>query len=127
MTTEIIPRQIKFGRIAAVVQVTDIAQAQAFYVGVLGMTKVFENGNPVGFVILRKDKGELMLTLNKTHKPSRNGACHLMVNDATAFHDYCSRRGVRIIKGLRDQAYGLRDFILADPDGNRIDIGQPLK
>lgn len=126
MKTETVPEQIKFGRIAAVVQVTDMDKALAFYVGVLGMTKVFENGDPVGFAILRKNEGELMLTLNKQHKPSRNGACHLMVNDATAFHDFCSRRGVRIIKGLRDQVYGLRDFVIADPDGNRIDIGQPI-
>ncbi len=126
MTTEIIPEQIKFGRIAAVIEVTDMAKALAFYVGVLGMTKVFENGNPVGFAILRKGEGELFLTLNRQHQASTHEACHLMVSDATALYDFCNRKGVRVIKGLRDQAYGLRDFIIADPDGNRIDIGQPL-
>lgn len=103
-----------------------MAKALAFYVGVLGMTKVFENGDPVGFAILKKDEGELFLTLNRQHQASTNGACHLMVNDATELYDFCNRKSVRVIKGLRDQAYGLRDFIIADPDGNRIDIGQPL-
>jgi catechol 2,3-dioxygenase-like lactoylglutathione lyase family enzyme len=126
MTAEIIPEQIKFGRIAATVEVTDMARALAFYVGVLGMTKVFENGDPVGFAILRKDAGELHVTLNKKHLAGPNAACHLMISDATALHEFCNRRGVRIVKGLRDQAYGLRDFVIADPDGNRIDIGQPL-
>ncbi len=121
-----IPEQIKFGRIAAVIQVTDIAKALAFYVGILGMTKTFENGDPVGFVILNKDEGELMLTLNKKHRSGTSGACHLMVSDAKVLYDYCAESGVRIIKGLKDQPYGLRDFIIADPDGNRIDVGQPI-
>jgi catechol 2,3-dioxygenase-like lactoylglutathione lyase family enzyme len=122
-----IPEQIKFGRIAATVQVTDITKALAFYVGVLGMTKVFENGEPVGFVILKKDAGELFLTLNKKHRPAPTSSCHLLVNDATALYAFCNQQGVRIVKGLRDQPYGLRDFMIADPDGNRIDIGQPLR
>ena len=31
-----------------------------------------------------------------------------------------------IVKGLRDAGYGLRGFVMADPDGNRIDVGQRL-
>jgi hypothetical protein len=31
-----------------------------------------------------------------------------------------------IVKGLRDAPYGLRDFVFADPDGNRIDVGERL-
>lgn len=126
MTAESIPSHIKFGRIAATIEVTDMPTALDFYVGVLGMTKVFENGDPVGFVILRKEQGELMLMLNRKHRASTCNVCHLMINDATALYDYCNRHGVRIIKGLRDQEYGLRDFVIADPDGNRIDIGQPI-
>ncbi|MGZ3443490.1 MAG: VOC family protein, partial [Polyangia bacterium] len=34
--------------------------------------------------------------------------------------------GARIIKRLRDAPWGLRTFVVADPDGNRIDIGQRL-
>jgi catechol 2,3-dioxygenase-like lactoylglutathione lyase family enzyme len=126
MTAENIPDQIKFGRIAAMVHVTDIAKALAFYVGVLGMTKVFENGKPVGFVILRKEDAELFLSLRRSAKNAPRDECHLMVNDATAFYEYCNRRGVRVIKGLRDHDYGQRAFVIADPDGNRIDIGQRL-
>jgi catechol 2,3-dioxygenase-like lactoylglutathione lyase family enzyme len=35
--------------------VRDIYAAYAFYAGVLGFSKVFENGNPVGFMVLEKD------------------------------------------------------------------------
>jgi catechol 2,3-dioxygenase-like lactoylglutathione lyase family enzyme len=37
------------------VPVSDIAQALGFYTGILGMSVTFTNGDPVGFVILRKD------------------------------------------------------------------------
>ena len=33
--------------------------------------------------------------------------------------------GVPIIKAIADKDYGMRAFAIADPDGNRTDIGQP--
>src|SRR5262249_31402774 len=114
----------EFGRCAPTIAVTDIARALAFYVDVLGMTKTFENGNPVGFVIVKRDAAELHLTLSKQHRATDRNVAHLLVADATALHDHLVAHGVRMIKGLRDAKYGLRDFVFADPDGNRIDVGQ---
>jgi len=115
---------IHFGRIAATVTVTDMPRALAFYIDVLGMTKTFENGNPIGFVILKRGDGELHLTLSRTHKATDRNVAHLLVDDATLLHDHLVAHGTRIIKGLRDADYGLRNFVFADPDGNRIDVGQ---
>lgn len=115
---------VQFGRIAAGIAVTDIQRALDFYVGVLGMSKTFENGDPVGFVILKRDAGELHLTLSRTHSATDRNVAHLLVDNATQLHDHLVARGVRIIKGLRDADYGLRGFVFADPDGNRIDVGQ---
>jgi catechol 2,3-dioxygenase-like lactoylglutathione lyase family enzyme len=115
-----------FGRIAAAVPVRDLPRALAFYVGVLGMRVTFENGDPVGFVILRRDAAELHLTLVRTHRPGTHNVAHLMVSDVTALHDHLAASGTRIVKGLRDADYGLRGFVFADPDGNRIDVGERL-
>ena len=115
---------VQFGRIAATIAVADMERALDFYTGVLGMTKTFENGNPVGFVILKRGDGELHLTLSRSHTPTDRNVAHLLVDDATALHDLLVARGTRIIKGLRDADYGLRNFVFADPDGNRIDVGQ---
>jgi catechol 2,3-dioxygenase-like lactoylglutathione lyase family enzyme len=117
---------ITFGRIAAAVPVGDISRALAFYQGILGMTVTFRNGDPTGFVILHRDAAELHLTLVKGHRAGVHNVAHLMVDDAAALHDHLVANGVRIVKGLRDADYGLRGFVLADPDGNRIDIGQRL-
>lgn len=117
---------LHFGRIAAMFPVRDIERAHAFYSGVLGFTKTFQNGDPVGFMILKKDQAELHLTLQKTHEAAAFNIAHMMVSDVDALHAIIQKQSLRIIKGLKDKDYGLRAFVFEDPDGNRIDVGQPI-
>jgi len=117
---------IRFGRIAAMLPVKDIERACDFYTKVLGFTKVFENGNPVGFMILKRDQAELHLTLQPNHKAVPFNVAHMMVDDVDALHAICQSQGLRIIKSIQNKDYGLRAFVFEDPDGNRIDVGQPI-
>jgi len=103
-----------------------MARALAFYVGILGMEVTFENGDPVGFVILERDAAELHLTVVKDHRGGAHNVAHLMVADATGLHGHLVAHGTRIVKGLRDADHGLRGFVFADPDGNRVDVGQQM-
>lgn len=120
------PHEIVFGRIAATLPVSDMERALAFYRQELGMTPSFTNGTPVTFAILRRDAAELHLQATPgppaTPAPAR---AHLLVSDARALHDRLAAAGVSIVKPLRDAPYGMRDFVFADPDGNRIDVGEP--
>lgn len=117
---------VRFGRIAAMLPVKDISKAYDFYSKVLGFKKTFENGSPVGFMILKRDAAELHLTLQPRHKAADFNVAHLMVDDVDTLHDVCQKAGLRIIKSLKDKDYGLRAFVFEDPDGNRIDVGQPI-
>lgn len=117
---------IRLGRVAATVSVTDIQRSLNFYFEVFGLSSVFTNGNPIGFAILKRDDAELHLTLAPQHRATNRNVAHLLVNDATALYSRCEQLNVRIIKKLRDHDYGLRAFVIADPDGNRLDIGQHL-
>lgn len=117
---------IRLGRIAATVPVTDVDRATTFYREVVGLDVAFTNGDPVGFVIMKRGAAEVHLTLVRGHRAGVHNVAHLMVDDAIGFHDHLAARGVRIVKRLRDADYGLRGFVFADPDGNRIDVGQPL-
>jgi len=117
---------IRFGRIAAMLPVKDIQRAHDFYTRTFGFEKTFENGDPVGFMILERDDAELHLTLQPGHKPAPFNVAHMMVDNVDALHAICRQHGLRIIKGLKDQDYGLRAFVFEDPDGNRIDVGQPI-
>ena len=62
---------LTLGRVAAMIPVRDIEKSYRAYSAVFGFEKVFENGQPVGFMILRNGAAELHLTLQKTHKPAR--------------------------------------------------------
>jgi catechol 2,3-dioxygenase-like lactoylglutathione lyase family enzyme len=117
---------VRFGRVAPTIPVTNILTAVLFYTQKLGFKKIFENGKPVGFVILKKDDAEIHLTLKPNHHASDRNVLHLLVSDAQVLYQALDEAGVHIVKGMRDAEYGLRDFVIADPDGNRLDIGQIL-
>lgn len=116
----------RFHRFAPTVRVSDIERSVSFYEEALGMTRVFENGDPVGFVILERDGIELHLTLAPGHRATTDNVCHLLVDDAVPLFEHLEALGVRIVKGMRDADYQMRTFVFADPDGNRIDVGSDL-
>lgn len=39
---------------------------------------------------------------------------------------YLEAHGVEVIEAIGDADYGVRGFVVADPDGNRIDVAQNL-
>ncbi len=120
------PPSVSFGRVAPGIPVRDIERALAFYRDALGLDVTFTNGDPVGFVVLERDRAELHLTLAPRHTAGTHNVAHLIVSDASAVHDRLVAAGARIVKGLRDHDFGLRAFVVADPDGNRLDIAEEL-
>ncbi len=114
---------VRFGRAAPGISVRDIHAAYTFYSEVLGFKKVFENGDPVGFMVLMKDGAEIHLNQYRDHRPTTVNVFHMFVDDVDALYAICAAAGVRIIKSLKDKDYGQRAFVFADPDGNRIDVG----
>lgn len=118
--------ELRYGRIAAMIPVSNIQSAYSLYNQVFGFEKVFENGDPVGFMILRRHEAELHLTLQRGHKSTPFNVAHMLVSDVDAVYANCVRAGLRVIKGLQDKDYGLRAFVFEDHDGNRIDVGQNI-
>ena len=116
---------IRFGRAAPVLPVRDVATAQKFYVDTLGFEPVFTNGDPIAFAILKNGDAELHLALVPDHRPGPHNVAHIMVSDVDALHALCVDAGRPIVKAPRDHTFGLRMFVFEDPDGNRVDVGQP--
>ena len=117
-------KTFKLGRIAVMLPVRDIQKSHLAFNSVFGFEKTFENGDPVGFMILKKDDAELHLTLQKSHNAPAFNVAHLLVSNADEVYRRCQKQGFRIIKGLQDKDYGLRAFVFSDHDGNRIDVGE---
>lgn len=119
-------KSMQFGRLAPTLAVTDMAKARAFYVDLLGFDVRFENGDPVGFMILKRDDAELHLTLQPGFTPEKFNVAHLLVQGVETLHSIVQAQGCRIVKGMRDKNFGLRAFVFEDPFGNRIDVGEPI-
>ena len=117
---------LTFGRAAPTIAVSDIDRALGFYRDLLRLQVTFTNGEPVGFVIVERDRAEIHLSRVPGHRGTTANVVHLLVSDATALFEIVSAAGTKIIKRPRDHEYGLLAFVMADPDGNRIDVGQVI-
>jgi uncharacterized glyoxalase superfamily protein PhnB len=110
--------------VTPVLQVADIPTALAFYRDTLGFTEDFRYDNYAGVTL-----GEVQLYLcahTIWKRPLGGGAVVILAEEVD---DYCAlirQRGANILAEPADQFYGLRDFVLNDPDGNVLTFSAPL-
>ncbi len=102
--------------------VADLARAEAFYGGALGLTRLFEAEGQAVY-----DAGEIriMLQVRADHETVRPGSpIHFRVHDIRRARRDLERRGVvftepvQLIAAFRDHNLWTTEFI--DPDGHRL-------
>jgi catechol 2,3-dioxygenase-like lactoylglutathione lyase family enzyme len=107
-----------------VFQVADIPAATTFYRDILGFTEDFRYDNYAGVYL---GKIELHLCAHTIwNRPLGGGAVVILAEEVD---DYCAlirQRGANILADPADQYYGLRDFVVADPDGNVLTFSAEL-
>jgi len=104
--------------------VKDVAASIAYYRDKLGFDLAFEWGTPPYYVGLCSGGVQLHL-VSSSHapRPPGHGAVAIFVDDVDGLHVDLQRRGAKILKAPADQPYGLRDFDVADLDGNMLFFG----
>lgn len=114
-----------FGRVAPGVPVADMGRAIRFYRDLLGFEVQFTNGSPVSFAVLKQGDAELHLSA----EPAKAGSfhAHLMVDDLDGIHERLQQGGATIRQPPKVQPWGLRDIVIADPDGNTFEIAEPVE
>lgn len=114
-----------FGRVAPTIHVADIDRALRFYRDVLGFEVAYTYGDPVSFAVIRQGAAQLHLEV----QPDRAGSlhAHLMVDDLDEIHAALQQAGHPIRQAPRAQEWGLRDLVVADPDGNSFEIAEPAR
>jgi uncharacterized glyoxalase superfamily protein PhnB len=113
---------------ATVFTVRDIAASLAYYRDQLGFDVAFEYGEPTFYAGLCR--GDVALHLRAPVQPSwvpGHSAIAVFVDDVDAMHDEFVARGARVVGPPQDYAYGMRDFDVADLDGNRLTFGMASK
>ena len=112
-----------FGRVAPAVPVLDVERALSFYRDALGFTVTFTNGNPVSFAVISQGGAQLHLGV----QPQKAGSshAHIMVDDLDAVYERLVQAGATVRQPPKVQEWGLRDIVVADPDGNTFEIAEP--
>ena len=107
-----------------IMTVKDVTESKAYYRDKLGFDVAFEYGEPTFYVGLCNDEVTVhLVAADETPRQPGNGAMLVLVDDVDALHADLVKRGAKILKEPRDYDYGLRDFDVADLDGNMIFFG----
>ncbi|MEC7524841.1 MAG: VOC family protein [Myxococcota bacterium] len=115
---------VTLGRAAPTIPVRDMARARRFYTSAFGLEVTFSQADL--YVVMKKDAAEVHLSVCSDPAPRSQNVMHLIVSDAMAVERAAKAAGGEIVEALRDAPWGMRIFVVADPDGHRIDVGQPL-
>jgi catechol 2,3-dioxygenase-like lactoylglutathione lyase family enzyme len=114
---------------ATIFTVRDLMASIAYYRDKMDFMVTFEYGEPPYYACLYHD--EVSLHLRSASKNAEwvagNGAIAVFVDDVDALHADLVESGANVIKVPRDYAYGMRDFDVADPDGNQLTFGMETR
>lgn len=114
----------KFCASATLFVVHDVLKSVAYYRDVLGFEVDFTYGEPVFYGGVVRD--DVIIHFQAAHRTSRStgqGAANIFVTEVDALYADMQARGAAIVQPPGDRPYGMRDFDLDDPDGNRLTFG----
>ena len=114
-------------------QVADVEASARFYETHFGFARIFGNDWYVQLRATADHPFEIAL-IDQHHDSipeaargiSKNVILSLYVEDAGAEHERITASGLTVIQPLRDEVFGQRHFMLADPDGILIDVITPI-
>ena len=103
--------------------VDDLSKAVRYYCDVLGFKINYADDN---IAVMYRDKGTLLLFPRpETHKGI--GSCTAYIENADNLHAELLASGASVLGPPVSRPWGLRDFTVADENGNRITFAQPFE
>jgi uncharacterized glyoxalase superfamily protein PhnB len=124
-------------RIGPILGARDVKKAADYYTGVLGFEcpgGIFEGAAPgesgVSAVVRRSGvEIHLQIRRREVFAGAREGIesdTYVFVDDVEALFREFEAKGAAIRRAPENQPYGLRDFVVEDPEGHRVVFGTPL-
>jgi uncharacterized glyoxalase superfamily protein PhnB len=114
-------------KVSPVLAVRDLGEALEYYRDKLGFTVAWTWGDPVSRGGVTLDDVEIQLEgLGQGAPPGPSVVyCHMIGVDS--HYEACRDRGAIVTMELADRPWGMRDFRVVDPSGNRIGFASALK
>lgn len=115
---------MKMNRLIPMLPVRSMPASLDFYCAMLGF-EVEKRNDDWGWAMLRFDECRLMVdqSINSHTGQSRDSILYLYPEDIVEYHRQVRANGLTV-PDLGVTFYGLREFRISDPDGNRLWIGQ---
>lgn len=108
-----------------ILPVTDLARTHKYYCEVLGFLEPWGFGEPTQYGGVRAHL-EQMPAIHFTVGSERGpGEVFVIMDDADTYFETVKAAGAEVVFDIGDRPYGMRDFMVADPDGNRLSFGTP--
>jgi uncharacterized glyoxalase superfamily protein PhnB len=116
---------MKMTRLIPMLPVKSMPVSVNFYCGMLGF-EVETRRDDWGWAMLRFDECRLMVDQSINAHPAakpRDPVLYLYPDDVVKYHRRIQKNGLAVTE-LTVTFYGLTEFRISDPDGNRLWIGQ---
>ncbi len=115
---------MKMTRLIPMLPVRSMPKSVNFYCGILGF-EVENRNDDWGWAMLRFDECRLMVDQSINSHPGgvRDPILYLYPEDIVAYHRQVRENGLAVPE-LEVTFYGMKEFRIDDPDGNRLWIGQ---
>lgn len=108
---------------ATTFHVSNLDASLKYYTEVLGFSERFRFGDYAGV-----QYGEIQIHLSgpdaTNKKQVGQGGIYIFSDDVAGYHAEVTAKGARTQAPPKNYDYGMRDFVIEDPDGNLIGIGQ---
>jgi uncharacterized glyoxalase superfamily protein PhnB len=113
---------------APVFVVQDVLRSVEHYRDVLGFETEFLYGEPTFYAGVERDNVLIHLqAARESRRQPGQAAMNVFVSDVDALYEELKARGARLLNEPKDYAYGMRDFNVADLDGNELCFGMESK
>lgn len=110
---------------ATVLTVSDVSRVAQHYRQALGFSIAFEYGDPPSYAgLCRDDVLVHVASAAITKRAPGSGDIALFVTGVDALHAELVARDANVLMAPEDRDYGMRDFSVLDPDGNRLTFGE---
>lgn len=116
----------KLESISPAFAVSDLSQALRFYQETLGFAVAWTWGEPADLASVCRDAVSITLAERADAQPGGPSRAYLQVTGIDDLFTRIAQAGANVVVPIGDRAYGMRDFGIADPFGNRLDFGEPL-
>ena len=115
-------------QVSPTLHVKDMRRTLSFFEASLAFRCTFkleDDRHPeIPYAIVARDHVEIHLQVREA--AAGTSSCYITVDDADSVWAEVQKAGVRVLRPIENSAYGMRDFNVADPDGNTVGFGQPI-